>query len=65
MASWWPALVVSGSCRIEADLSDLSYEDQDLINEAVTVIRTTRQTVHLGFPAIRPPATDGSADAAR
>ena len=47
--------------RIEADLSDLSTEDQDLINEAVTVVRTTRQEVHLGFPAIQPPTNNGSA----
>jgi hypothetical protein len=52
--------------RIEADLSDLSGEDQTRINEAVTVIRTTRQTVHLGFPAIQPPpTTDRSPDADR
>jgi chorismate mutase len=47
--------------RIEAHLSDLSEADQDLINEAVTVVRTTRQKVHLGFPAIQPPINDGSA----
>jgi hypothetical protein len=52
--------------RIEADLCDLSGEDQARINEAVTVIRSTRQTVHLGFPAIQPPSiTDRSADADR
>jgi hypothetical protein len=52
--------------RIEADLSDLSSEDQARINEAITVIRTTRQTVHLGFPAIQLPAiTDRIADADR
>jgi hypothetical protein len=47
--------------RIEADLSELSTEDQDLINDAVAVVRTTRQTVHLGFPAIQPPTHDESA----
>src|SRR6476646_2367458 len=41
--------------RIEAYLSELSAEDQGLINEAVAVVRTTRQTVHLGFPAVQPP----------
>jgi hypothetical protein len=52
--------------RIEADLSDLTDEDQARINEAITVIRTTRQTVHLGFPAIPSPSvTDRSADADR
>jgi integrase len=52
--------------RIEAELSDLSGEDQARINEAITVIRTTRQTVHLGFPAVPPPSvTDRSADADR
>jgi hypothetical protein len=49
--------------RIEADVSDLSDEDLARIREAVTVIRTTRQTVNLGFPTARPPSTrDGSAD---
>jgi integrase len=47
--------------RIEADLSDLSAEDQGLINEAVAVVRTTRQKVHLGFPAIKPPTHDRNA----
>lgn len=52
--------------RIEADLSDLSTEDQDLINEAVTVVRTTRQKVHLGFPSIQPPSNElGATDADR
>jgi len=50
--------------RIEADLSDLSAEDQDLINDAVTVVRTTRQKVHLGFPSIQPPTNEqGASDA--
>jgi hypothetical protein len=47
--------------RIEADLSELSAEDQRLINDAVAVVRTTRQTVHLGFPTIQPPTPDESA----
>ncbi|MDD4865612.1 MAG: site-specific integrase [Mycobacterium sp.] len=47
--------------RIEADLSELSAEDQQLINDAVAVVRTTRQTVHLGFPPIQPPTHDESA----
>jgi hypothetical protein len=50
--------------RIEADMSDLSDEDQAQINEAITVIRTARQTVHLGYPTVQPPTiNDGSADA--
>jgi integrase len=49
--------------RIEADMSDLSDEDQTRIKEAVTVIRTTRQTVNLGFPTVQSPKTgDGSTD---
>jgi hypothetical protein len=49
--------------RIEADMSDLSDEDQARIKEAVNVIRATRQTVNLGFPTVQPPTTaDGSAD---
>jgi integrase len=52
--------------RIEADLSELSAEDQGLINEAVAVVRTTRQKVHLGFPAIQAPTHDrNAADADR
>lgn len=41
--------------HIEADLSDLSDEDQARIKEAITVIRATRQTVNLGLPTVRPP----------
>jgi len=44
--------------RIENDLSDLSDQDRNLIQEAVTVIRSARQKVHLGFPNIAPPNDD-------
>ena len=42
--------------RIEADVGDLSEQDQACIAEAITVIRKTRQVVNLGMPATRPPA---------
>jgi integrase len=44
--------------RIDADVSDLSDEDQARIKEAINVIRATRQTVNLGFPTVQPPATE-------
>jgi site-specific recombinase XerD len=40
--------------RIEADLHDLTEQDQAMIAEAVSVIRKTRQVVSLGMPAVRP-----------
>jgi chromosome segregation ATPase len=39
--------------RIEADLDDLTAEDQAQITEAITVIRKTRQVVNLGMPSVR------------
>ncbi len=42
--------------RIEADVGDLSEQDQARIAEAITVIRKTRQVVNLGMPATQPPS---------
>jgi hypothetical protein len=42
--------------RIETDLDTLTEPDRTQIAEAINVIRTTRQTVTLGMPSIRPPA---------
>jgi hypothetical protein len=39
--------------RIEADVENLTEQDQALIADAVTVIRKTRQVVNLGTPSIR------------
>lgn len=47
--------------RIEADLDDLTAEDQEQITKAVAVIRKTRQAVNLGMPAIQPPSDTGAA----
>ena len=41
--------------RIEHDLLDLTPEDRKTIQDAVNVVRATRQTVNLGTPAM--PAT--------
>jgi hypothetical protein len=41
--------------RIEVDLDELSEADRSQIAEAIRVIRTTRQSVNLGMPSIRPP----------
>jgi integrase len=41
--------------RIEADMDSLSDTDRAQIQQAVTAIRTARQTVSLGMPAIRAP----------
>lgn len=49
--------------RIEDDLARLDEPDQRRIQHAIEVIRATRQTVHLGMPAIRPPATQIGAPA--
>ncbi len=45
--------------RIEADMENLTEQDQVLIAEAVTVIRKTRQIVSLGMPTVRPTAKTG------
>ena len=45
--------------RIEADLHDLTEQDQAMIAEAVSVIRKTRQVVSLGMPAVRHAAGTG------
>lgn len=44
---------------IEADLGELTEDDQALIHDAVTVIRKTRQLVNLGMPGARPAASTG------
>jgi integrase len=44
--------------RIETSLDDLTEHDRAQIAEAISVIRKTRQTVTLGMPSIRPPATE-------
>ncbi|MBE1465665.1 tyrosine-type recombinase/integrase [Kibdelosporangium phytohabitans] len=44
--------------RVEQDLDGLSDGDRQQIEEAVRVVRRTRQTVHLGLPTISPPAPD-------
>ncbi len=44
--------------RIEADVENLTEQDQALIADAVTVIRKTRQLVNLGMPSVRPAATE-------
>ncbi|MEV6598821.1 site-specific integrase [Actinoplanes sp. NPDC051346] len=43
--------------RVEVDLADLSPADREQITTAIAVIRTARQHVNLGMPAIRPPTT--------
>ncbi len=45
--------------RIEADVAGLTEQDQDLIADAVIVIRKTRQLVNLGMPSVRPAAKTG------
>jgi hypothetical protein len=47
--------------RIEADLDSLSDTDRQQIQQAVSVIRKTRQVVNLGMPRIRPPSTNAGA----
>ena len=44
--------------RAETDLEQLSEQERRQIDEACRVVRTTRQTVHLGMPTIRPPDLD-------
>ena len=46
-------------CRIEADVENLTEQDQAMIADAVTVIRKTRQLVSLGMPGVRPAAKTG------
>ena len=43
--------------RIETDLETLSDADQACIGNAIATIRAARQTVMLGMPGIRPPAS--------
>ncbi|MEV0651320.1 tyrosine-type recombinase/integrase [Phytomonospora sp. NPDC050363] len=47
--------------RIEQDMDSLTNEEQQAIDEAVTVIRKARQMVNLGMPTIRPETTEKSA----
>lgn len=44
--------------RIEHDLTALDENDRQQIEEAVQIVRRTRQTVHLGLPTTRSPAPD-------
>lgn len=44
--------------RVEHDLDALDESERLQINEAVRVVRRTRQTVHLGLPATGSPALD-------
>ena len=44
--------------RVEHDLDALDDNDRRQIEEAVRVVRATRQTVHLGLPTTRSPALD-------
>lgn len=51
--------------RVEDDLTNLSEEDRQQIEEAVRIVRRTRQAVHLGMPAIAPPALDPQLETVR
>jgi integrase len=42
--------------RAEHDLGQLSEADRNQITQAIQIVRATRRSVHLGMPAIRPPA---------
>jgi len=44
--------------RVEHDLDALDDNDRRQIEEAVAIVRRTRQTVHLGLPTTRSPALD-------
>lgn len=44
--------------RVEQDLSNLTDSDRRQIEQAVRVVRRTRQAVHLGMPRIASPAPD-------
>ncbi|MEU3023551.1 site-specific integrase [Nocardiopsis alba] len=41
--------------RIENDLGDLTSEERQQIEDAVSIVRSTRRTVDLGMPRIAPP----------
>jgi hypothetical protein len=44
--------------RVEHDLNALDENDRRQIEEAVRIVRRTRQTVHLGLPTTSSPALD-------
>jgi integrase len=44
--------------RVETDLEQLGDDERRQIEEACRVVRTTRKTVHLGMPTIRPSDLD-------
>jgi hypothetical protein len=44
--------------RVEHDLNALDDNDRGQIEEAVAIVRRTRQTVHLGLPTTTSPALD-------
>jgi integrase len=44
--------------RVETDLEQLSDDERRQIDETCRVVRATRQVVHLGMPATRPPDLD-------
>ena len=46
--------------RVEHDLDALDENDRRQIEEAVRVVRATRQTVHLGLPTTTAPALDSN-----
>jgi rRNA maturation endonuclease Nob1 len=51
--------------KAETDLEQLSDEERRLVEEAIQVVRRTRQVVHLGMPTIRPPDLDPTLDTNR
>ncbi|MDT0427119.1 hypothetical protein ACFT08_00705 [Streptomyces rochei] len=44
--------------RLKEDLDDLTDDDRLKIQEAVTLVRRSRQVVSLGMPRIRQPLPD-------
>ncbi|MEU0249748.1 MULTISPECIES: transposase [Streptomyces] len=44
--------------RVRADLDELTDEDRAQIQQAVQVVRRTRQVVSLGLPRVRQPLPD-------
>ncbi|HYB35622.1 MAG TPA: hypothetical protein VEF72_07495 [Mycobacterium sp.] len=44
--------------RVEHDLEALGEKERRQIDEAVQIVRRTRQAVHLGLPATRSPTLD-------
>jgi hypothetical protein len=44
--------------RVEHDLTALDDNDRRQIEDAVAIVRATRQTVHLGLPTTSSPALD-------